>query len=499
MSFYQKSHALNQSILRSSRRETSLAKRRFVDSTNPNINAMDEDDDDFIHRGTSTIVLPPTRKPASEQLQQYALDLSNAMNNSNNPVLILDALANIHKFLRETNYAKSNIIHESGMLTSVVFLILHFDPLIVSEAIDVLLCYTEASSDGVIATLNENALTSLSKALQTQNLEIFGKIVLLLGNMAGDCSKVRDILLNEHIVDLILQIVDVHRKQHQIMVKTSFLIGNLCRHEPFVNVSYIKPLIPVIKSFVGNISINIADDAMWSINFLSQNPDNGQLIIDSGFDNILMKALDFDNRSCYVALTAINKLSTDSDDMAKHFIHLGLLAKLARFTSLETDKRMLGETFFLLANLVFVGTINVIQRLINPNVPESTIFLNCIQVLLGDCPHPVKKEVGWFFVNCILVSPEQAIVNFIQIPEFYESFVMIFENDDTTFLCNALDALLKLVAFDSNSNNNYAVVQSFEQCKLTDTLAALDLITAQDIKMKLRSLSQVFKWSATLF
>jgi len=121
--------------------------------------------------------------------------------------------------------------------------------------------------------------------------------VWALGNIGGDGSTCRDMLLSLDVMGTLLTIVNPQRQwerkkgkrpmRHQEPMTLSmrrniiWTISNLCRGKPQPNFNLISSAIPVIASLLRVDDDEVLTDACWALSYLSDDHSENNIYIQS--------------------------------------------------------------------------------------------------------------------------------------------------------------------------------------------------------------------------
>jgi importin subunit alpha-1 len=110
----------------------------------------------------------------------------------------------------------------------------------------------------------------LVQLLNSPHIEVVEQAIWGLGNIAGDSSKVRDLVINEGAINPISNILDRALPGTSFVRNASWTLSNLCRGRPAPAFSKVGRAIPSLaKVLVENDSEDILVDVCWAISYLS--------------------------------------------------------------------------------------------------------------------------------------------------------------------------------------------------------------------------------------
>ena len=102
-----------------------------------------------------------------------------------------------------------------------------------------------------------------------------------LGNISGDSTTHRDIVLKHGALDALLKICNEPELPKDFVSKATWAISNLCRGQPAPSRDYVKAAIPALLFIIHSFKDDseIISDALWALSSLSENEESLQIVI----------------------------------------------------------------------------------------------------------------------------------------------------------------------------------------------------------------------------
>ena len=109
------------------------------------------------------------------------------------------------------------------------------------------------------------------------------KAIWALGNIAGDSSEFRDMILNCGGIKPLIKILQTTENKNSIKHGT-WALSNLCRGKPLPDFEQVKEAIPILASVViKEDDPEVLTNATWALSHLSDGNDSRiQSVIDTG-------------------------------------------------------------------------------------------------------------------------------------------------------------------------------------------------------------------------
>lgn len=126
------------------------------------------------------------------------------------------------------------------------------------------------NSEHVQVLLEKDTVTVLVQLLNSPHLEVVEQAIWGLGNIAGDSTKVRDIVISAGAVNPIANILDQAHPGSSFVRNASWTLSNFCRGRPAPQYHQVQRAIPSLaKVLIENDIDDILIDVCWAMSYLS--------------------------------------------------------------------------------------------------------------------------------------------------------------------------------------------------------------------------------------
>lgn len=243
--------------------------------------------------------------------------------------------------------------------------------------------------------------------LMHSNPELRDQCIWALGNIAGDCAQMRDLVLANHIMYPLLtnlsEELNSQAPRLSIIQNATWTLSNLCRGRPLPEWNEVAVALPVLARILMLDDPNTLADACWCLSYLSDVPPDQierlDEVLRTGVVPRLIELLSF--RVSLVrtpALRAIGNIVTGNEYQTQAVIDAGGLVALKKLLN-ETRIPLQKEACWAISNIT-AGTSHQIQAVI-----EADIFPKLIH-LLAYADTKVKREACWAICNATSMYSE---------------------------------------------------------------------------------------------
>lgn len=108
------------------------------------------------------------------------------------------------------------------------------------------------TSENTVSIVNEGAVPLLINLLKSSDIRVMEQAVWALGNIAGDGPNLRDFVLSNGIVPILISLLG---KTEEVTAQQNIVwtLSNLCRSKnPPPNFNYLLPSIPLLVGMLSN-------------------------------------------------------------------------------------------------------------------------------------------------------------------------------------------------------------------------------------------------------
>merc|ERR1712130_99844 len=312
--------------------------------------------------------------------------------------------------------------------------------------------------------------------LSSSNAEVCEQAVWALGNIAGDSSEYRDLVLRTgNSMQRLIRILTNKQIPKMSMIRNAtWCMSNFCRGKPKPNFDQIKACVPVLAKLVMQNDNEVLTDSCWALSYVTDDQTQGNIKIQSvvqqaGICARLIYLLQHGSNSVQVpALRTIGNIVTGDDKQTAIVLSSNPLPALLGTLSCQR-KSLRKETCWTISN-VTAGTPQQIQQVIDANLVP--ILVNILQEDAFD----VQKEAAWAISN-ITSGGTKEHIRFVVSQASVPAMCNMLRCNDAKMIMVVLDALENILkvgladANESSGENKYSDI--IEECGGLDCLEDL--------------------------
>lgn len=437
--------------LRKNKREEGLAKRRAM--VTPTVPAAFE---------ASTTTTSDDRKTYT------VADISELAASLAKPNIIDAKLLEVARAFRKILSVENNVpvkkVLDSGVLPALVQMISCGDkPDIQFEAAWALT--NIASTDYTRVVADAGAIPIFVNLLSNPVAEIRDQSAWCLGNIAGDCPELRDMVLNAGAMQPLIQNV-MTPSNPTLLNNCVWALSNFCRGKPAPAVDMVASAIPVLASILaGNNNDEAKSDALWALSYISDgNDERIQTVIDcDGVVALLVEILgsDLSNAITPALRTIGNIVSGEDPKYTQTAIDAGLMRKMPLLLQ-NAKKSIRKEACWVLSN-VAAGTQDQIQTIFKGGL------VHVVQ-LAEEGEYEVRKEAIWTLGNVATGGTATQVMSLVECGAI-DALCSILNVNDSKILMVALDAIENILKTAEACGKNY--VSFVDECGGLQMIEAL--------------------------
>jgi hypothetical protein len=281
-----------------------------------------------------------------------------------------------------------------------------------------------------------------------------------LGNVAGDCVELRDLVLNggDALRGLLLNIAQPETTS--LLHNCVWALSNFCRGKPQPDMEVVVAALPVLVGTLCTGSDEVRTDAGWALSYLSDGLDERiQAVISAGALQPLIAMLDSPNTAVLTpALRAVGNIVTGNDVHTQAAIDRGALPRIVNLLNHE-KKTVRKEACWALSN-VAAG-----------NTAQLAALCACEGALIGlidqlaNAEWDVQKEAAWAISNISSSTSKSHPRKLVKLGAV-APLCNLLDKADSTIVLVALEALERMLKVDEND----------ECVLLVDEAGGIDLI-----------------------
>jgi len=335
-----------------------------------------------------------------------------------------------------------------------------------------------ASTEYTRVIVESGASDYLIKLMKSNSAEVREQCLWCLGNVAGDGTHMRDMLLNnpDAIRNLLLNIT---RAANVSMLKNAtWTLSNFCRGKPQPELSKIKAALPILAKLITHSNQEVVGDACWALSYVSDGADDRiQSVVDVGVMPTLVSLLRRAGSSVTPALRSAGNIVSGNERQTQAAIDAGIIPALG--TLLDHGKQNIRkEACWTLSNIAAGTPAQVASLLACPSIVQK------VMQLLGSDNFQVQKEAVWVIANLCTAGCAVHIDKVVQLGGIAALVRVLDMNgeNDVKVINVALDALKSILASSQASGRGYD--QQVEELEGLDYLEALQSHENEEIYQK---------------
>eukprot|EP00826_Nyctotherus_ovalis_P040256 TRINITY_DN3946_c0_g2_i3.p1 TRINITY_DN3946_c0_g2~~TRINITY_DN3946_c0_g2_i3.p1 ORF type:complete len:374 (+),score=76.83 TRINITY_DN3946_c0_g2_i3:537-1658(+) len=259
------------------------------------------------------------------------------------------------------------------------------------------------STEQIQAVTKKGGIKVLKSALGSPFENNRAQAVWAIGNIAGEDFILRDILIKEKIIPLVVLTMEKGTSM-SIYKSCAWCLANICRDNANLPPDYYpviaKPLVSAVKSLSDPL---VLTDCTWALFYLSCDmKDRLSPIIESGVIPTLISLLKHDEeRIALPCLRILGNISTGSNEQTQAIIDAGVIEGLKELVEIENES-LRKESVWVLSNIA-AGSESQVERIIAADVIPMGVKL------LAEDKFEVKIEALWLILNTSEVMPSKYV------------------------------------------------------------------------------------------
>jgi len=468
--------------LRKKNREEQMLKRRMNTSApvvnNENVNSMNTDINNFSSSG-------PLPKLSKADIKQRLLSIDTLVSklHSNNATDHLQATIEFRRMLSVEDNPPIQAVIDSGVVPRLMeFLGYDHEEKLQFEAAWTITNIASGTTSHTRCVVQHGGIPAFVKLLSSPNSEVREQAVWALGNIAGDSSDYRDLVLktNNSMQRLITILHNNEVEPKLTMVRNAtWCMSNFCRGKPKPEFSFIKDCIPVLAKLIMKNDPEVLTDSCWALSYVTDDQTQGNVKIQSviqcpGVAKRLIYLLQHGTSAVQIpALRTIGNIVTGDDNQTQIMLNERPLPALLGTLSCQR-KSLRKEACWTISNIT-AGTSEQIQQVISANLIPPLVNI------LKEDQFDVQKEAAWAIAN-ITTGGHEEQTKFLVSQAAIPALCAMFNCGDAKIIIVAMDAIDNILGVgkkiaEQNCQNKYDESWSGNAfCDIVESCGGLDSI-----------------------
>ncbi|TYZ59088.1 hypothetical protein PybrP1_007208 [[Pythium] brassicae (nom. inval.)] len=313
-------------------------------------------------------------------------------------------------------------------------------PTLQVEALWALTNIAAGATDNTSVLLQNGVIPTLVSLLDSSNEEVLEQSVWVLGNLAGEGSATRDLVLNAGaLVPLVNNLKKTPADRSSLLRILTWTLSNLCDGQPRP-VFDISIILPSLAKMLTSADTEILSHVCWAFSHLCDGPSTHiQAVVDSDVCFRLVELLGHSSwRVTKPALRAIGNIvcAEDDHDYTQHIIECGAVPSLRRLIA-HSNREIQKEACWTLSNIA-AGTVDQIQCVLDSGCIPSLMGLAASDATDAE----VKSEACWVVLNATSCGSDSQIEYLVN-----EGCIQILGNllEETSMVMMALEGLERIL------------------------------------------------------
>jgi len=358
-----------------------------------------------------------------------------AVKRTDNPTVHHEGIKYIRKLLSRAQDPPVDDILQAGVLPYLVEAIKGTDNLrTVFEASWALT--NIASTEYTHVVVDSGACPYLVTLLRSNDADIREQAAWCLGNIAGDRTAYRDMLLGfpESIHNLLLNIKEPANLS--LLKNVTWCLSNFCRGKPQPKLETIAAAIPALVYLLDHDDVEVLTDATWALSYISDGDDHRiEACVNSGAVPKLINLLGHSSSSVVTpALRVIGNLVSGNDQSTQFILNAGALSPLCALMK-HKKKGIRKESCWAISN-ISAGTHDQIKTVLG-----NRDLMGHIITIATEGEWDVRKEATWAFCNIATGGTDEMIHQLFLLEGAWGCLAGLLNVADTKILTLALDAI----------------------------------------------------------
>ena len=340
---------------------------------------------------------------------------------------------------------------------------------------EVLWCLTNIASgkaEHVQALIDKGVVPIFISLLGSPHQNIIEQSIWALGNIAGEDSYYKGLILKEGAIKPLASILSKAEKNSMLARNCAWCITNLLRGKPLPTLEEIFYLIPIITQVLKDHDRKeIIVDAMWSVSYMSDAGEKAIInMIENGTLDPLIANLNHEHNNVVLpGVRALGNFVTGDDTETQTVIDAGVIPHLYNLMGHE-DGAIRKEACWTISNICAGTPVQVGM------IMEQGIFDRLVDLVKNDV-FDIQREAGWSISNTTALKEPNIIQEVAQRGGVQAMCTVLKQKCDPKTAVVLLEGIRNCLQvgqqnfLDENNENPFTLI--IEECGGLDTIEDL--------------------------
>lgn len=338
-----------------------------------------------------------------------------------------------------------------------------------------------ASTEYTRHVVDAGAIGPLVHGMMSADAILRDQCIWCIGNIAGDCAKYRDAILNTPDA-LKAVLLNIQNPANLVLLRNAtWTLSNFCRGKPTPSSDLVGAMLPALAYLLSNSDRDVIQDAAWGISYLTDgNEATVQSVIDAGIGPRCVELMGHPEISVVTpALRIVGNFISGSDSQTSAALAAGALPALVPLLS-HARRAIKREACWAISN-VAAGTREQLSALFTtPGVIES------VMRSLEKSEHDwnVRKEAVWVISNVANVGAPEHVSALLAANVIDPLVDILGSTQDPRMMTIVLDSVEGILRVASQNAPGRTTSDKFEEAGLLDALEIVQATANDDIYAK---------------
>jgi hypothetical protein len=324
-----------------------------------------------------------------------------------------------------------------------------------------------ASTEFTRVVVEHNAVPPLVQLLTSSSADIREQCAWALGNIAGDSSDLRDLVLAQNPLPALLANIDAPASL-SLLRNCAWTLSNFCRGKPAPKFESVASALPCLAKLIGsNMDKDSAVDACWALSYMSDGDENRiQRVVELGVAERLVQLLTEGGSMLVPSLRTLGNFVTGNEQQTQIAINAGILPALCPLLS-HNRKNVRKESLWVLSNIAAGSAAQLRMLCSTPDLLARVLAQLCANVE-WDC----RKEAAWVVSNIATSASREMVVRLVEcgaLPLLCE----LLDVSEAKIILISLDAIEAILKVGETVGDGSAFVNLVTDCGGAELLERL--------------------------